>query len=81
MSKPNPYGTEEFVKLRQVFGLHRFKLYRDLVDETVESVWLRQVFSLLRVRFRQVSVSASRGDVNYMWILKKFKILSGDYKL
>ena len=64
MLKPNPYGTEEFVKFRQVFGLHSFKLYRDLVDETVKSVWLRQVFSLLRVRFRQVSVSASKGGVN-----------------
>jgi len=27
-----------------VFGLDRFKLHRHLVDGTVKSVWLRQVF-------------------------------------
>jgi hypothetical protein len=47
--------TEEFVQFRQVFGLNRFKLHRHLVDGTVKSVWLRQVFGLLRVRFRHVS--------------------------
>ena len=36
--------TGEFVQLRQVFGLHRFKLQRHLVDGTVKSVWLMQVF-------------------------------------
>ena len=36
------------------FGLNRFKLHRHLVDETVKSVWFRQVFGLLRVWFRQV---------------------------
>ena len=46
--------TEEFVQFRQGFGLHRFKLHRHLVDETVKSVWFRQVFGLLRVWFRQV---------------------------
>jgi hypothetical protein len=30
---------EEFVRFRQVFGLHRFKLKKYLVDETVKSVW------------------------------------------
>ena len=39
MSKPNPFGTEEFVRFRQVFGLHRFKLKKYLVDRTVQSVW------------------------------------------
>jgi hypothetical protein len=55
LSKPNSFGTEEFVQFRQVFGLHRFKLHRHLVDGTVNSVWFRQVFGLLRVLFRQVS--------------------------
>jgi hypothetical protein len=50
MSKPNTFGTEEFVQLRQVFGLHRFKLHRHLVDRTVKSVWFRQVLGLLRVQ-------------------------------
>ena len=40
----------------KVFGLHRFNLHRHLVDGTVKSVWFRQVFDLLRVRFRQVSL-------------------------
>ena len=35
---------------------YRFKLHRYLVDETVKSVWIRQVFGLLRVRFRQGSL-------------------------
>ena len=48
--------TEEFVQFRQVFGLHGFKLHRHLVDVIVKSVWFRQVFGLLRVRFRQVSL-------------------------
>ena len=30
------------------------KLHRHLVDGTVKSVWLGQVFGLLRDRFRQV---------------------------
>ena len=42
-----PFGIEEFVQFRQVFGLHRFKLHRHLVEETVKSVWVRQVYSLL----------------------------------
>ena len=54
MSKPNPFGTEQFVQFRQVFGLHRFKLHRHLVDGTVKPVWFRQVLYLLRVQFRQV---------------------------
>ena len=37
-----------------MFGLHRFKLHRHLVDRTVKPVWLRQVFGLLRVQLRQV---------------------------
>jgi hypothetical protein len=31
-SKPNPFGTEEFVQFRQVFGLNRYELHRHLVD-------------------------------------------------
>jgi len=54
MSKANPFGTEQIVQFRQMFGLHRFKLHRHLVDGTVKPVWLRQVFSLLRVQFRKV---------------------------
>ena len=64
LSKPNPFGTEEFVQFRQVFDLHRFKLHRHLVDgtiksvwftqgsvyRTIKSVWFRQVFGLLRVQ-------------------------------
>jgi hypothetical protein len=38
LSKPNSFGTEEFVQFRQVFGLHKFKLHKHLVDETVMSV-------------------------------------------
>ena len=56
MSKSNPFGTDKFVQFKQVFGLHRFRLHRHLVDGTVKSDWLRQVFGLLRVRFRQVSL-------------------------
>jgi hypothetical protein len=33
---------------QQVFGLHRFKLHRDLVDVTVNSVWFKQVVGLLK---------------------------------
>ena len=32
----------QFVQYRQVFGLHRFKLHRHLVDGTVKSVWFTQ---------------------------------------
>jgi hypothetical protein len=38
LSTHNPFGTEEIVQFRQVFGLHRFKLHRHLVDGTVKSV-------------------------------------------
>ena len=54
LSKPNPFGNEQFVQFRQVFGLHRFKLHSHLIDGTVTSVWFRQVFGLLRVLFRQI---------------------------
>ena len=57
LSKPNPFGTEEFVWFKQVFGLHRFKLHRYLVDVTVKSVWIRQVFGLLRVWFTKVQIT------------------------
>ena len=50
MYKPNPFGTDKFVQFRQVFGLHRFKLHRHLVDGTGKYVWFRQVFGLLKVR-------------------------------
>ena len=56
LSKPNPFGTEEFVQFRQVLGLHRVKLDRHLVDGTLKSIWIRQVFGLLRVWFKQVSL-------------------------
>ena len=56
MPKPNHFEAEGFFQLRQVFGLHRFKLHRHLVDGTVKSVWYRRVFGLLRVRFRKVSL-------------------------
>jgi hypothetical protein len=36
--QPSPFGTEEFVQFRQVFGLQRFKLHRHLVYGTVKSV-------------------------------------------
>ena len=57
--------TELFVQFRQLFGFtqvqitetFRFKLQRHLIDGTVNSVWIRNVFGLLRVRFRQVSLS------------------------
>jgi hypothetical protein len=52
----NPFGTDEFVQFIQVFGLHRFKLHRHLVDGIVKSVWFSQVFGLLRVRFKQISL-------------------------
>jgi hypothetical protein len=39
-----------------VFGVHRFKLHSQLVDGTVKSLWFRQVFGLLGVWFRQVSL-------------------------
>ena len=56
LSKPSHSGTEEFVQFRQVFGLHRFKLHRHLVDGTVKSVWFLQDFGFLWVQFRQVSL-------------------------
>jgi hypothetical protein len=52
--KLNTFGTEEFVQFRQVLGLHRFKLHRDLVDVTVKSVWFKQV-----VWFTQGSVDVT----------------------
>jgi len=36
-----------------VFGLHRFKLHRDLVDVTVKCVWFKQVVGLLRVQLHR----------------------------
>ena len=42
--------------LKNLFSLDRFKLRRHLVDRTVKSVWFRQVYGLLRVQFRQVSL-------------------------
>jgi hypothetical protein len=49
--------------LNNLFSLDRFKLHRHLVDGTVKCVWFRQVFGLLRVRFRQVSL--------YMYLLEQ----------
>ena len=80
LSKPNPFGTEEFVQFRQVFGLHRFKLHRHWVDGTVMSVWFRQVFGLLMVRFRHVSlywksyiIKLLRWSLFYIYIVQKFE--------
>ena len=65
MSKPNPFGTEEFVRFRQVFGLHRFKLKKYLVDGTVKSVWFyrfRLVFGLHSFTiYRTIIYSAKLG--------------------
>jgi hypothetical protein len=36
--------------LKNLFSLHRFELYRHLVDGTVKSVWFRQVFGLVPFR-------------------------------
>jgi len=47
----NLFSLDRFKLFRQVFGLDRFKLHRHLVDGTVKSVWLRQVFGLLRVQY------------------------------
>ena len=52
LSKLNPFGTDTLVQYRHIFGLHRFKLHRYLV----KSVWYRQIFSGLRVQFRQGSL-------------------------
>jgi hypothetical protein len=38
LSIPSPFGSEEFAQFRQVFGLHRFKLPRHLVDGTEKSL-------------------------------------------
>ena len=57
---PNHFGTEEIVQFRQVFGLHRFKLHRHLVDGTVNSVLFRQVFSLLGVPIHALDVSFNK---------------------
>ena len=46
--------------LKNLFSLDRYSVYTDsnylrqLVDGIVKSGWFRQVFGLLRVRFRQV---------------------------
>ena len=76
LSKPNPFGTEEFVQYRQVFGFHRFKLHRHLVDMIVKSVWFRQVFDLLRVRVRQV-FGLLRVQVYSGFSLDRFLVYSG----
>jgi len=38
-------GTEKFVQFRQVFGLHRFKLHRHLVDGIVKCVCRFSVYT------------------------------------
>jgi hypothetical protein len=66
-SKPNPQWYSKTCLsrtpsgLKNMFTLDRCLVYTGsnyihLVDETVKSVWFRQVFSLLRVRFRSVSL-------------------------
>ena len=47
--------------MKNLFSLDRCLVYtgsnyRHLVDRTVKSVWLMQVFGLLRVRFRHISL-------------------------
>jgi len=56
MCKLNSPGTDEIAQFRQMLRLHRFKLHRHLVDMTVTSVCFRQVFGLLRVQLKQVSL-------------------------
>jgi hypothetical protein len=41
---------------RTPFGTEEFTLQRHLVDGNVKSVWFRQVFGLLRIRLRYVSL-------------------------
>ena len=53
-----------------MFGLHRFKFHRHLVDGTVKFIWFRQVFGLLGVRFTQGSVYSGFG-------LGRFSVYSG----
>ena len=48
---PNPFGTEEFVQFTQIQISNTFSRW-----EVVKSVWIMQVFGLLMVRFRQVSL-------------------------
>ena len=67
LSKLNPFGTEEFLQFRQVFGLHRFKLHRHLVDGTVKSVWFMTGF-----RFTQGSVD---GTIKSLWFRQVFGLL------
>ena len=55
LSKSNNIGTE-FVRFTQVFGLDRLCLQGFFKVGTISDVWFTQVFSFLRVWFRQVSL-------------------------
>ena len=55
---------------RQVFGLHRFKLHRHLVDGTVKPVWFRQVSVY-------VGFTLDRFYVYSGFSLERFSVYSG----
>jgi hypothetical protein len=44
MLKLNTIGIDEFVQIRQVFDLHRFKLHGNLADGTVQSTGIGRFF-------------------------------------
>jgi hypothetical protein len=51
-----PLGLNHLFCLDRYFDLHRLKLHTHVEVGTVKCVWFRQVFGLLRVRFRQASL-------------------------
>jgi len=58
-----PLGLENLFSLDRclVYTGSNYNVHRHLVGRTVKSVWFRQVYGLLRIRFRQVSI------YNYQW--------------
>jgi hypothetical protein len=54
-----PMGLKNCFHFKEVFGLHRFKLHRQVVEGIVKSVWFMQVFGLLRVRFHCIAFLVS----------------------
>jgi hypothetical protein len=70
LSKQNHFQTVQF---RQVFDLSRSKLHRNFVHGIVKSVWFRQVFGLLRVQFRQVSLYIYSSCISSLmpWYMKE----------
>ena len=59
-----------------MFGLHRFKLHRHLVDGTVNSVWFRQVFGLHRFKLHKHLVDRTVKSVWFRQVfgLHRFKL-------